>query len=640
MYYLFSPSIIWLVVFVGLFLFLNNKVNRLSRRLDETLGKRVGKEKTVSQATLSSVGVPLTPNPEKLAVAEASVPLTPAQGTSEKIDREEKGGQWLGKIGIAAIVLGVSFFLKWAFDNEIIGPMGRIILGIIGGIALVGVGQFLRKKYLVYSDIVSGGGIAILYLTVFAAFAFYHFIGSGVAFALMFAVTALSVTLSVLGGTQHLAALGVFGGVLTPLLMSTGENNFGGLMGYLVCLDVGILAVSAFKKWNRLNILGFLGTALLFSMWFTRFYTKEHLAVVFLLLTIFFLIYLVAGVIHNVLWRKDSSNTDLALITLNAAGYGFMSFVILNPEYHGVMGFFMLILTVLYFMAAFVAFRMNPADTVLNLYLPGIAVVFLTLAMPLQFSGLWITLAWFMEAALLTSAGSMVRRHSMNAFGIGVFVVGLVRFFAFDASVKDLAKHSAVFNSQFFLLIVAIAVAYLIGFLLFKHQGEGDEAGRRQGAAALFVVAHVLTLYMLTAEINTHYEKALYTSQKQYAVTQNDSFENSGVPLSERQRSELQKQQQVFSDSQSSARNRRNTIISIVLALYAAILTAVGFTAKRRLVRLLGLILFFVTAFKVLIDVWALGQLYRIISSISFGVIALIVSFAYSKWKHRLKEVL
>src|SRR3989344_616110 len=655
-YYLFSSSFLWALVFLGVALFLNSKINRISDKLEklEKSGRVRATEGAVPIPT--SPTTPPSPSEQRLgtpplgsfseqAGGEAETPVFPKPVEKEKIDGEEKGGQWLGKIGTVAILLGVSFFLKWSFDNGLIGPMGRVILGIIGGIGFVGVGQFLRKKYLNYSDIVSGGGIAILYLTIFASFAFYHFIGSTAAFALMFLVTALSVTLSIIGGTQQLAVLGVFGGFITPLLISTGENNFIGLMGYLTVLDVGILGVAVFKKWNRLNILGFFGTAILFVLWYERFYTEKELAIVFLFLTIFFFIYLAAGIIHNVLWQKDSSNVDLALITCNAAAYGLMSFWLLDYKYHGAMGFFMLLLAVLYAVVAFVACRMNPNDKTLNFYLPGIAVVFLTLAMPLQFSGLWITLAWFLEAALLVGAGSFVRRHSMNIFGIGVYVVGLIRFFTYDSYVRDLTTHLPIFNSQFFLLVIAIVVAYLIGFLMFKHQGEGDEGGRKQGAAVFFVLAHLLTLYMLTMEINTYYEKSLNASQTKYSLAQKDFYvaqenfyQNGGAGLSERQQAERNRNEQAFYAEQSSTRNTRNTLVSILWALYAAVLTAVGFTAKRRLVRLLGLILFFVTAFKVLVDVWALGQIYRIISSISFGVIALLMSFVYAKYKHRLKE--
>jgi uncharacterized membrane protein len=645
MYYILSSGswVVWLV-FIVVLLMMNGKINRLSDRLDTLAKGGTAKPPSPAPATppslsqvAASFGTVPSASPATIAAGSASVPVPPKP--AQKIDGEEASGRWLGKIGVLAIVLGVSFFLKWAFDNNLIGPMGRIVLGFMGGGAMVGVGQFLRRKYLVYSDIVTGGGIAILYLTIFAAYAFYGFIGMPVALLLMFAVTALSVTLSVVGGTVHLAVLGVLGGLLTPLLIRGVGENYGALFSYLALLDLGVLGVALFKKWNGLNILGFVGTAIFFTSWTTAHYHPDLLGPIFAFLTFFFLIYLVAGIVHNVLYKKDSTGIELALITLNAAGYGLMSYALLSDKYSSVLGFFMLILALFYFAVSYVAYRMNQGDKALNVYLPGIGVVFLTVAMPLQFSGAWITLAWLLEAAVLVAAGSLTRRHSMNIFAVIVYAVGLVRYFSFDARVGDALTHTPVFNSQVFLALVAVAVAYLLGYMFVRHMGEEDADGRRQGAVVFFVLANILTLYILTSEINVSYAKTLERQRSGFSVMSKVYYDY-GVERSERQQAEFRAREQSYYDTERSTRNRRNTVISIVWALYAAVLTAIGFGTKRRVVRILGLILFFVTAFKVLIDVWQLGQLYRIISSISFGVIALLVSFAYAKWKDRLKEVL
>ena len=637
----------WVLVFLVAFVYLNSKINRIARSEKAPQKEPLRPQQPATPPSFSKVAASFAEPPVQASVSEAvarpasSTPSSPQVATSaEKVNSEEKGSQWLGKIGIIAIVLGVSFFLKWTFDNNIIGPMGRVMLGILGGMGFVVTGQFLRKKYLVYSDILTGGGIAILYLSIFAAYAFYHFIGSGVAMTLMLFVTALSVTLSVLGGTQQLAVLGIVGGFLTPFLISVPGNNFGQLMSYLTILDLGILGVAIFKKWNRLNLLGFIGTVLWSLVWFERFYTPAQLPQVFAVATIFFIIYLIAGIVHNVLWKKQSQSEDLFLITCNAAFYAIAAYTILNPEYHNVMGFFMFFLSLFYFVIAFVAYRMNPEDKLLGIYLPGIAIIFLTLAMPIQFSGKWITLAWLSEAALLVGAGSVVRRHTMNLFGFGVYTIGLVRFFAFDAGIQDLATFTPIFNARFFIVVVAVVVAYFMGYMLMRHVGEGDEEGRKHGAAVLFIVANVLSLFMITIEINTHAEKSLLVSERRFQVTREEYSASGNLELSERAQAEFRQKEDASFAERRSIQNRRNTLVSIAWALYATVLTAVGFTLQRRLLRVLGLTLLFVTAFKVLIDVWQLGELYRIISSISFGVIALLVSFAYAKWKHRLQEVL
>lgn len=644
---------ILLAVVVVLFVVLNTRVNHLRARLDRYEKGRAQVDVTTRSIRPAGPTSPIETGAGTSSVGqfypEAGVGVTSLpQGQSlpgaapqkERVFSEELSGRWLGKIGIIAIVLGVSFFLRYAFVHNLIGETGRVVLGFVGGIALIGLGQFLRKKYLIYSDILMGGGIAIFYLTIFAASQFYNMIGLPVALVFMFLVTCLSIVLSVLGGTQHLAALGVFGGFLTPFLLGFGKDNFVGIMLYTLVVDLAVLGISIFKKWNKLNYLGFIGTAALFILSYSQFYEADRLAVTFLFLSIFYVIYLVAGIIHNVLWKKISGNFDLALITLNAAAYGLMSYTLLDKDYHALMGFFMVLLGALYFAIAFLSFRMNPEDRALNFYLPGVAVVFLTVAMPLQFSGHWITLAWLIEAAVLVSAAGVIRRHSMHIFGVIVYAVGLIRFFIYDLSIQNIAEFTNIFNKQFFLLLVAILVAYLIGALLWKHQGEGDEGGRRQAVAVFFIVAHLLTLYTVTTEINNYFAKQDYSLRPDHLRPVYENQFISGGIQSERQQAEYQNAQSDYYRQIQGLRYRKNTTVSIAWTLYAFLLMTIGFALKRRLVRILGMILFFVTAFKVLIEVWQLGEVYRIVSSIGFGVIALLASFGYAKFKDRLKEIL
>ena len=83
------------------------------------------------------------------------------------------GGNWLARIGVLAVVIGVAFFLKLAFDNQWIGEAGRVALGVTGGIGLLIAGELLHRRYPIYAQALLGGGIAILYVSIFAAFSFY-----------------------------------------------------------------------------------------------------------------------------------------------------------------------------------------------------------------------------------------------------------------------------------------------------------------------------------------------------------------------------------------------------------------------------------------------------------------------------------
>src|SRR3990167_3960511 len=121
---------------------------------------------------------------------------------------------WPAKIGVLALLLGVSFFLKYAFDNNWVGPAGRVMIGVVVGCLVLGLGEFFRKRYAIYGQILSGGGIAILYLSTYAAYGFYHLVGMPVAFLFMTVVTLVAGVISVVTNQVPLIAIGIAGGFL------------------------------------------------------------------------------------------------------------------------------------------------------------------------------------------------------------------------------------------------------------------------------------------------------------------------------------------------------------------------------------------------------------------------------------------
>ncbi|HWW77481.1 MAG TPA: DUF2339 domain-containing protein, partial [Pyrinomonadaceae bacterium] len=178
----------------------------------------------------------LTPPPEPRAALEGvdegrrEAPHVASQQAGEARDespraqnarvapaREEKrrdlesviGGSWFSWVGIIAVTFGVAFALKYAFENEWIGPGARVLLGALGGLALLGVGERLRRRGLrPYAYVLSGGGLLILYLSIYAAYDFYKLLAQPFAFLLMTAVTAAAVLLSVRLNALPVAVLG------------------------------------------------------------------------------------------------------------------------------------------------------------------------------------------------------------------------------------------------------------------------------------------------------------------------------------------------------------------------------------------------------------------------------------------------
>jgi Predicted membrane protein (DUF2339) len=226
--------------------------------------------------------VSVTPTISKVqpAAPAEEMPLKTTASPSRKIDWEQfMGAKMFAWIGGFALFLGVAFFVKYSFEHNLIPPELRVAIGFLAGIALVGGGMLLkRKENIITAQTLCATGILILYAVTFACRAFYHFPFFGLipTFALMALITTAAFLLAVRMNGLVIAILGIAGGFLTPILLSTGQDNPLGLFGYIALLDIGLLAVARRKDWASLPILGAIGTVLMQIAWVGNFFLHEH----------------------------------------------------------------------------------------------------------------------------------------------------------------------------------------------------------------------------------------------------------------------------------------------------------------------------------------------------------------------------
>jgi uncharacterized membrane protein len=233
--------------------------------------------------------IPKTAQPATVVVPPAAVPPKGPPKEWEALI----GGRWLAKIGTVALVLGVLYFLKYAFDNQWIGNTGRVLIGGFSGLAMLYGGErFQTKGYNLYGQTVAGGGIVVLYLSIYAAFNFYSLISQLPAMLLMALVTAVCCGLAYRYGSRTLATMGLLGGLLTPYLLSTGQSNQIGLLSYLLVLDVGAGWLARKRRWGFLNLISFVGTVIIFAAWAATFYQLEDVWRTHIFLDIFAALYL------------------------------------------------------------------------------------------------------------------------------------------------------------------------------------------------------------------------------------------------------------------------------------------------------------------------------------------------------------
>ena len=215
--------------------------------------------------------------------------------------------QWLLRVGVLVFVVGIGFFLKYSIERGLLGPLARVALSAITGLVLLIVGtRILGKKYHVLGQGLLGAGLATLYFSVFAASNLFHLIPATPAFALMGLVTVLAGGIAVRFNSMLVAVLGIIGGYLTPVMLSTGAVNFPGLFGYMLVLGIGVLGICYWKNWPLVNYLSFFATYVLFFAAMQK-YDATHFWEVFPFMIAFFVLFSAMTVLYKIV-RHTKSN--------------------------------------------------------------------------------------------------------------------------------------------------------------------------------------------------------------------------------------------------------------------------------------------------------------------------------------------
>ena len=206
-------------------------------------------------------------------------------------------GNLIVRIGVIVLFFGVSFLVKYSIDNSLIAIEFRLAAIVLGAMIMLVIGWRLRQKTPTYALVMQGGAIAIIYLAIFASFKLYHLISAGFAFPLLIIFSILAMSLAVLQNSRSLAVTAIVGGFASPILASTGSGNYIALFSYYLVLNLAIFAVSWFKSWRLLNVVGFAFTFIIGSTWGVTEYKPENFSTTEPFLIGFFLIYVAISIL-------------------------------------------------------------------------------------------------------------------------------------------------------------------------------------------------------------------------------------------------------------------------------------------------------------------------------------------------------
>jgi uncharacterized membrane protein len=240
------------------------------------------------EAAPSSVSLPTSPSPRPPAppiLADTALLPAPRRPPSPPSPPGTARGDFASNLGpkILAAGAGLAFvvtlalFVKIAWDNNWVGPTGRVLSGAVFGLGLLAGGvRLMRREYRPLGQALAGAGLAGLYTSAFAAHAFYHLIPRGMSGTLMVVITGCAVLLAARLDARILAALAWVGGYMTPLLLSTGEDKAIALFLFLAVLDAGAVILDHRKPWPETVPLALLGTIVLYTGWYAQFFTPAR----------------------------------------------------------------------------------------------------------------------------------------------------------------------------------------------------------------------------------------------------------------------------------------------------------------------------------------------------------------------------
>jgi hypothetical protein len=587
------------------------------------------------------------------------------------------------------MLLGVSFFLKYAFDNAWINETARTLLGAMVGAGLVVGGlRFASRGLDVFGQALMGAGFAVLYLVVYAALNFYELIDRGTAFALMIGITIAAALVADRQRAQALAFIAVGGGLLTPALVGGDENAQLTLFSYVTLLLLGTMVLSFRHQWLALNVLTYVGTFVTVVAWAGRFYTDDQWLRTLLFLTLFLIILLI-------ILRETGRHTDLSaravrLLLSTAPLLYHIAAVVITAAHPPAIHIYLIAFT-----AAGLWLTVEPHRPMLRVavLLGAFVPLFGDVTLPDGRSWLLPNLVTITSVAVLHVMGLVDRALRqqeplrggdhlvLHLTGLGLFALlyealqpvfpgfrlGLAVVVALGAAAlwralrgRDEVASLHALGLAFTLLAIGIGVQFDGPTAIIGWAAEGlvvvwlgvraRQRGFEVGGLALWTLAAIqlfdafaTTPAAFTVLVNARTFATLFVVVTGYVLAWRISA--SDIPENRRLRigihiiastltlrwinAEIQSFWEVRDDT-PQAYLYEQMLLSLAWGLYGAALIAAGMLRKYTPIRIIGMVILAVTSLKVFFyDLWELGGIYRVIGFISFGVLLVLVSYLY-----------
>lgn len=682
---------------------LEQRVARLERSLAELQLQIAGKS-APSKAVPAAVAADWTPPPPIPSRSDAPPPSAPAQRAtsdawasarpapasvpqSRDLLKSRLGAQIFNRIAIVALLIATALGMKLAVDRGLIGPSGRVILGLVAGAALVLWSErFRRKGFAAFSYSLKAIGSGVLYLSLWAAFHLWDLLPAGVALGLMILVTAWNAYMAWVQDSELLAVYALAGGFATPMLLSSGGNHETFLFTYVLAIVIATVALVRLRHWPRLLIGAFPLTVAYFAGWYAEFYSADQLAITSVFIALFGAAFasvpLGRATAEPATRHRSILLEDILLPLANAAFVALAGYAVLQDSgNHALLPWLMIVLA-----AAYLALMRAPQTAVASAIHLSLAIVLLTIAVPLKASGSWITVSWLVEGLALVwvatrlgadeASGGYASRTlrwlgvaslALGFGGVCVHLLGVAQ--QFDAPFWNKGTGTAltgiaVFSTAAWLalraaspitpdhkadraeawariamggfLLIAITAALLtlreLGISWFTEYSSNHPAFQSTDFA-LALLALAIFAGMVAVSLRIARQRAGEDFWTNCAALSTVAFNLIAVLTGVREIGAIWSNSTAFTPD---AALQQALAISAYLMLYGAVLLAAGFWKRSSFLRWQALLLLLFTICKTfLYDMRDLSEGYRAVSFLGLGALLLAISFAYQKdWLH------
>jgi len=434
------------------------------------------------------------------------------------------GENLINKIGIVITVIGVGIGAKYAIDHELINPLTRIILGYLVGLGLLGFAIRLKNRYEKYSAVLLSGSMAILYFISYAAYSFYGLFPQALVYILMVLFTVYTVFAAIKYNRQVIAIMGLVGAYAVPFLLYGGFGNEIIFLIYISIINIGILAIAVIKYWKPLYYISFIFTWMIYFSWFIfEFEPAQHFTLALTFLTLFFTTFYLIFLSYKLIKKERFNWSDIVLLLANSFLFFGFGYAIFDNHTTGnqMLGLFTLANAIIHFVVGVIVYRQKLADRNLFYLVTGLVLVFITIAIPVQLNGSWVTILWAGEAALLFWIG---RSRKISFYEILAYPLMFLAFFsiaqdwstAYHTYEPDYpeSRITFLFNINFLSSLLVIASFAIIN-IIHRNKKYVTDVKKNTGLFGLMTIAipalFLLVLYnSFLMEIITFWDQ-LYT---------------------------------------------------------------------------------------------------------------------------------